>query len=112
AFVHAALSPRGGRIAIVARRRADGRHDVLIASATTPRPRPRSAFRAKGQIRSITWSPDRQIVLADWTGSDQWLFLSAGRGGAASAVSGISAHFDPGRTRPRGDVRVQGWCCR
>lgn len=111
-FVDAALSPRGGRIAIAARRGSDGRHDVLVATISSgPTLGARSAFRAAGPIRSVTWSPDRQIVLVDWRGSDQWLFLPAGRHGAASAVAGIAAHFDPGRTRRRGDVRVQGWCC-
>jgi WD40-like Beta Propeller Repeat len=112
-FVDAALSPGGERIAIVARRRSDGRHDVLLASVSgsAPAPRVRSPIRLRGPIRSVTWSPDGRIVLADWPGSDQWLFLPFSRQGAASAVVGISAHFDPGRARPREGVRVEGWCC-
>jgi hypothetical protein len=110
-FVDAALSPRGERIAIVVRRRSDGRHDILIASTARSVLRPRSAFRAKGPIRSVTWSPDRKVVLADWPGFDQWLFVPANRHGAVSAATGIAAHFDPGRTHPRNDVRIDGWCC-
>jgi len=84
---------------------------VLLASARTGRVR--SAFpRVAGVIRSVTWSPNGRVVLADWVGSDQWLFLPTSRGGGASAVAGIAAHFDPGRTRPRGGVDIDGWCCR
>jgi len=110
-FLDAKLSPGGGQIAIAARHVTDGRHEVLLASARRPRLRLRSVFRAVGSIRSVTWAPDRRIVLADWVGTDQWLFLPTGRGAAATAVGGIAAHFSPGRGRSRAAVRVESWCC-
>lgn len=102
----AALSPGGGRLALLRRSVRSARHEVLVAR---PGRKLRSLVTVTGPVRSLTWSPDGRFLLADWTGADQWLFLPTRPGARASAVAGIAAQFDLSRARPRDGVAVEGW---
>ncbi len=108
-FVDAKLSPDGRRVAVLRRSEASSRHDVLVVAAADGRAR--RLFTAAGPVRSLTWSPAGRLVLADWSGADQWLFLAIHPDAHTSAVAGIAGQFDPSLTRP-GDIDVEGWCCR
>lgn len=109
-LVDAQFAPIGSRVAVV-RRRGRAGHEVLVTTAAARRPKPRSLFSAAAPIRSVTWSPGGRLILADWTGADQWLFLPVRPSRQASAVAGIAGHFDPSRRRARSGLRIEGWCC-
>jgi len=107
-FADTVLSPDGRRIALLRRSTTTARAEVLVTKIAG---RPRSLFGAAGPIRSLTWSPGGRLILADWAGADQWLFLPAHAGARASAVAGIAAQFDLSRAHPRRGINVEGWCC-
>jgi len=112
ALVDAGLSPGGGRIALVRHHQGSGHDEVLSAAVgRRARPRARGLFVAAGSIRSVTWSPGGELLLADWRAGDQWLFLRPGVGGRVRAVASIAAQFDLAGRGADG-VRVASWCCR
>lgn len=109
-YLDARFSPDGRRLAILRRSEATPGHDVLVVASAGGRPR--SLFTATGPIRSLTWSPGGRLLLADWVGADQWLFLPIDQQARASAVAGVAGQFDLSRSDPRGAVDIEGWCCR
>ena len=101
-----APAPGASRRLALIRRARDGSHAVVVVDGT----REQVLFSAGAPIASVTWSPDRRLVLADWAGADQWLFLPVRAGARAVASSAIASQFASGSSPPA-RPGVDGWCC-
>lgn len=104
-LVDAAISPDGGKLAVVRGGRAGV---VAVASTATTRPRLRLLVPGTG-ITQATWSPDGRWVLVSWPAADQWVFLRASGAVRIVAVSRISRRYSD-RTA-RAFPTTEGWCC-
>lgn len=86
-----------------------GTHQVAILSrpgeVATVKLGGRTIFRAAGDLRGLTWSPDGKWLLVGWPDADQWVFVPVGAG-RPRAVANVSAQF-----RSRSFPQVEGWCC-
>lgn len=109
----AAIAPRGGRIAILARTGGgeSARSTLLLADPASPAGRQRRIFSGSGRYSGPTFSPDGSRILVGWRETDQWLFVSPERGVDPIAVGDIARQFDPGSRGPSELPRVEGWCC-
>lgn len=101
-----AAAPGASRRMALVRRARDGSHAVVVVDGMSER----VLFSAGAPIASVTWSPDRRFVLADWAGADQWLFLPVRPGARATASSAIASQFAI-RSGPPTRPDVEGWCC-
>ena len=89
----AAVSPDGGRIAVVGVR--NGSSTVEVDG--------KAVFNGTGVIRDLAWSPDGRWLLLNWRGADQWIFLRTPARKLVT-VSNIRGTFGGGAT-------IAGWCC-
>ena len=107
---HARWGPRPGTIALVRRRPASGRSEVVILRAAGGGFRERVLFSGPGRFGPIAWSPDGRALLLSYERADQWLFLYPREAGRLGAVAGIARQFRSG-TAPPAFPRSAEWCC-
>lgn len=109
AIEDAAWAPRGASVAVVRRRAAANRSEVLLLNAAR-RLRERVLFAGPGRFGSVAWSPGAARLLLPWPDADQWLFLQPRGGGRLTAVANIARQLTPGAADPAFPGSVE-WCC-
>ena len=102
-----AWSPRGDRVAVV--RHTFDAADVMLVDPAG-RGGGRSLVGGPGRFGRVAFSPDGRRLLVPWPEADQWLFVSAARGGQVAAVANIGRQFAAGPRRGPFPDAVE-WCC-
>ena len=88
-----AASPRGTRLAVLTHDDRWGISTIALAGRDT-------AFRVRGELRNLTFSPDGRTLLATWPSRRRWLVLGAG-----------GETLDATPTTRGAPGRITGWCC-
>ncbi len=102
----ARFAPRGGRIAMVRRRR--GASELVMVAATG---RQRLLFAGAGRLGGVTWSPDGRWLLVSWPAADEFLFVRTEGPPRVQAVARIARDFDPRAGAGAAAPTPAGWCC-
>jgi hypothetical protein len=105
-----AFDPTSHTFAVVRRPRR-GETEVVLLTAGRSAGHPRRVFAGPGGVSGVAWSPDGRWLLIQWTGSDQWLFVSTGADRRVRAADRMSERFNPGDPAgPQVPHRTE-WCC-
>jgi hypothetical protein len=102
--------PDAGSIALVRRRPASGRSELVLLRAAGRGFRARVLFSGPGRFRPIAWAPGGRALLLPYERADQWLFLYPRQPERLGAVAGIARQFRSG-TAPAAFPRSVEWCC-
>jgi hypothetical protein len=106
----AALSPRGGTVAVLASLPSAHGERSAVFLFDSRSDAPRRLLGVPGRLSELAFSPGGRRLLIAWPEADQWLFLPTDRG-KGRALTDVAAAFTPGGG-PVAFPRVEGWCCR
>ena len=107
---HAAISPDGESVAVVARGPRGVELSLLSDAAPVERLYSTGKQNQGAEFDAPVFSPDGEWILLPWPEADQWLFVNV-RDKRVTAVADIARQFDADGKGAAGFPRVAGWCC-
>lgn len=104
-IVDGALSPNGGKLALVS---GGPGGQAVIVDLHAGHAAARRILAGSGLSR-LDWSPNGRWLVISWPAADQWVFVRVAGRPRIYAVSRISEHFSTGVSTAF--PRLEGWCC-
>ncbi len=117
-IVDGAISPNGGRVAILAQGygASGARSELTLYRTVGKQLHSRTVFSAPGVLSGVRFSPRGEWLLLSWPETDQWVFINLATHRKlirrARSIGDIAAQFAPGKSDALEAPTLGGWCCQ